>query len=213
MNGVQNFKGDETELKLKSVAMPAFNLTLNSLNDMFENASNSEVFLLSLYDEGRMPYAQRVKREVFVPFIRKALENFPFVGTFDSYIFILREIFGADSDLFFEISDPGKFSVSVNASVDILFEAIAREHDNGVYTFFDLITSDGDNLVYKGLSGIETEAELYLLFAEIMPAGIVPTISLDFFLKSVFYGEDDSGEFDMLTSFNDNIIFIEVLGG
>lgn len=209
----QNFKGDSTELKFKAAGLPAFDITLNSLKELFDGGYDSEKFLLMLYDEGRMPYSQRIKREVFVQFIRKALENFPFIGSFDSYIFILREIFGLDTDLIFDVEEPGKLSIAVNASSDVLYEAIVREYDNGVYTFFNLSTSDDDDIVYKGLSGIETEAELYLLFAEIMPGGIVPTISLDYFLKSTFYGEDGSGAFDILTSFDDNIIFIEVLGG
>jgi hypothetical protein len=210
---VQNYKGDETELKFKASGMPAFDLTIDGLEEFNQQAYNTDAFLLMLYDEGRMPYSQRVKREVFVAFMRKALENFPFIGNFESYLFILGEIFGKESVIFFEIPAPGKLSISVDASSDILYEATARELSSGAYTFYELVDMDGNELVYKALSGIETEEELYLLFSEIMPAGLVPTISLDFFLKSTFYGAEPGAEFDIITSLNDTLIFIEVSGG
>lgn len=213
MIALQTYKGDETELKYKRAGESFLDTISGSLDELYSGADTSDAFLLMLYDEGRVPYSQRIKREAFVRFIKGALENFAFIGSFDSYIFILREIFGPETDLIFEIPAPGKLEISVNASSDLVFEAIGRELESGSYSFFNISTSDGDDLVFKGLAGIETEAELELLFSEIMPAGLAPTVSLDFFLKSTFFGEDGTGEFDMLTSFDDNIIFIEVLGG
>lgn len=209
----QNFKGDETELKYKESAFPALDLQSQALDLFLAGSEATSDFLLMLYDEGRMPYSNRIKRDVFVQFINGAFLNFPFIGTFESYIFILREIFGPDSDIFFEIPAAGKLNISIDASSDITFDAIARELNDGVYEFYNISTSDGDDLAFKGLSGIDNEADLRLLFSEILPAGIFPTFSLDFFLKSQFYGEDTDGVFDILTSFDDNLIFIEVSGG
>lgn len=213
MTVLQSYKGDETELKYQGAAKPFFDNISGALDEFYEKGSTTDDFLLMLYDDGRMPYAQRIKREAFVGFIKGALDNFPFIGSFDSYIFILREVFGADSDFIFDIPAPGKLEISVNAASDLVYDFIAREIIDGGYSFFNVSDMDGNDIVFKGLSGIETEAELKLLFAEIMPAGIFPTISLDYFLKSVLEGEDTDGVFDILTSFNDNIIFIEVLGG
>jgi len=209
----QKFKGDETELKYEVSAKPVLDLISGSLDELLEGAELTDAFLLMLYDEGRIPYSNRIKREVFVQFIKGAFLKFPFMGSFESYIFILREIFGPDTDLIFEVPAPGKLNLSVNASSDLVYDFIARELDSGFYTFYNISTSDGDDLVFKGLAGIETESELALLFSEIMPAGIFPTISLDYFLKSTFYGEDTDGVFDMITSIGDSLIFIEVSGG
>lgn len=209
---LQNYKGDEIELKYRNAATGNMDIISNSLNEFFINGGTVDDFLLMLYDSGRVPYSNRIKREAFVSFYKGALENFAFIGTFDSYVFILREIFGPDSDLIFEVPAPGKLSIAVNASSDIISEAIVRELSSGEYSYFNLSTGDGDDIVFRGLSGIETEAELYLLFSEIMPAGLVPTISLDYFLKSTFYSVEGSDVFDMITRFGDELIFIEVLG-
>jgi hypothetical protein len=210
MSEYQNYKGDETELKYKAVGNEVFMATNQDLNDFKEGAYNCGEFLLMLYDEDRTPYSDRIPRDSFVSFYRKALENIPFIGNFESYLFILREIFGQDVDVFFEVPAAGKLNISVNPFTDTLFDAIVRELVSGVYEYYDLITSDGDELAYKTLPGVETEAELNLLFSEIIPAGIFPTVSLDFFVKSTFYGVDDDGESDIITSFDDTIIFIEV---
>lgn len=208
----QDYKGDETELKYKNAGSPAYESISDALDEMMLGASTTDDFILMLYDDGRYPYSQRIKRDAFVNFIRGALNNFPFIGSFDTYIFILREIFGPDTDLIFTVPGPGELEISVNASSDIVSEFIGREVSGGGYVFFNLSDDDGNDIVFKTLAGIETEAELNLLFAEIMPAGIFPTIALDFFLKSTFYGEDTGGVFDMITSFDDNFIFIEVGG-
>ncbi len=210
---VQNYKGDETELKYSAAAAPVLDVISGSLDEYFLNGDLTDQFLLMLYDENRVPYSKRIKREVFAQFIKGAFESFIFMGSFESYIFILKEIFGTDSDLTFEVTAPGKLSISVNASSDITYEALARELDSGEYTFYNIATSDFDDLVFKGIAGIENEADLALLFSEVLPGGIVPTMSLDFFLKSYFYGQDDDGVFDIITSFSDNIIFFEVSGG
>lgn len=212
MTTVQNFKGDDLELKMRAAAEPALELTENALNDFYENGEQSSPFLLMLYDEGRMPFSSRIPRDVFINFFRKMVENFPFVGNFESYLFILREIFGAESEILFEVPAPGKLNISVNAISDVIYEALARELVSGSYSFFNIATQDGDDLLFRGLAGIDTEHELSLLFAEIMPGGIVPGISLEFFTKSTFIGEDDSGVFDVIDSSGNDLIFIEIGG-
>ncbi len=212
-NQVQNFKGDETELKMRASAEPAFDVVDTALDDFYENGGECSPFLLMLYDEGRAPYSNRIGRDVFVSFIKRALDNFPFVGNFETYNFILREIFGAESDIIFTVPAPGKLSISVNAVADAAFEFVARELEDGQYSFFTIGTLDGvDDIVFRGVSGIESEAELKLLFSELIPGGIVPEIFLEFFTKFSFIGEDGDGVFDVITDLGDEIIFVEIGG-
>lgn len=206
---VQNFKGDAVELKMQACATPAFQITGTALDSFLEGGADSDPFLLMLYDEKRMPFSDRVTRNVFVPFIKKALLNFPFIGNFESYIFILKEIFGADAEVIFDVPAEGHLLVSVNAAAGLSFEAIGREYKDGVYEFFNLITQDGEQIIFSGIAGIETEKELSLLFSEIIPAGIFPEISLDFFSKSVFIGYEGTDIFDVTDHIGNQIIFIE----
>lgn len=208
----QVFKGDALEIKMRASAEPAFDLASGALNDFYQGGEDCDEFLLMLYDEGRMPFSERIGRDVFVPFIRKALSNFPFIGNFESYLFILREIFGEESEILFDVTDPGELSISVNASSDFGYEFLGREFYSGTQHFFTLTTQEGDDLIFRGVAGIETEHELSLLFSEIMPAGIFPSVALDFFEKYFFVAEEDSTQFDVIDHLGNQIIFIEVGG-
>lgn len=209
---VQLFKGDAEELKYKAAADQVFNATEVALDDFYENGAQCEPFLLMLYDEGRVPFSQRINRDVFVSFVKRALENYPFIGNFESYLFILREIFGAESEILFDVPAPGKLAISVNSIADVIYQFIGRTVISGGYETFDVVTSDGDELVFRGLSGIDSERELGLLLSEIIPNGVFTTFSLEFFTTYSFVGEDDDGEFDMVTHLGDQLIFVEIGG-
>lgn len=207
----QLFKGDATEIKMKAVMDPVFDLTNTGLDDFYQNGFDCATFLLELYDADRMPFSERINRDAFIQFIKLALTNFPVIGTFESYIFILTSIFGVDSDVTFDVTAPGKLSISVDAYSEVMSDFIGRELTDGVYSYFDMLTSDMDELQFRGISGIQTQYELQLLFSEIMPAGIIPTITLNFQVE-YFWLAQDGGPVDMLDSFGNDFIFIE-LGG
>jgi hypothetical protein len=186
---VQSFKGDALETKMQAVM----------------EGGISDPFLLMLYDEGRVPFSERIGRNVFVSFIKKALENFPFIGNFESYIFILKEIFGPESNIFFEILAPGKLKISIDSAIDVVFDFIGRELVSGDFETFSLTTKDGYSLQFRGILGIDSQYELSLLFAEIMPAGLAPTVA--FFTLYEFF--TDAGD-NVLDSFGNQIVFYEL---
>jgi hypothetical protein len=203
---VQNFKGDAIELKMQEVANPLFDLTNIALDEFYEGGFEANEFLLMLYDESRMPFSERINRDAFVPFVKQALINFPVIGTFEVYLFILVSIFGADSEIRFYVTDAGKLEIDVEAATNSEFTFIGRQFVDGSYEFFDMIDSEGDTLILRGVAGIDTEYELNLLFSEIMPAGITPAITLGFFDISDFVDDDD----DFITDDDDTgIIFVE----
>lgn len=189
----QNFKGDATELKMQAVGDPLFEVTDTALDEMYSEAFDAAPFLLAMYDDGRMPFSQRINRDTFVEFIRQALSNFPFTGTFEVYLTILRAIFGEESEIRFYVDTAGALEIDVEAVADATFTFFGREFIDGAYTFFDMITQDGvDTLVFRGIIGIETEYELNLLFSELMPVGITPTITLGFFEISDWVDDEDN---------------------
>lgn len=202
----QNFKGDATELKMQDVADPLLDLTDIALDEFYSDGFNANDFLLKMYDDGRMPFSERINRDAFVDFIKDALINFPFIGTFEIYLTILKAVFGEETEIRFYVTTPGALSIDVAAVGNSIFQFVGREFVSGQFEFFDMIDSDGDLLVFRGIIGIETEYELNLLFSEMMPAGIVPSISLDFFTISDW--EDETG--DLIEDDDGNgIIFIE----
>jgi hypothetical protein len=204
---MQNFKGDDLEKKFEAVGQPSLDITGIALDDFTVGAFEASPFLLMLYDSGRMPFSNRIPRKVFVDFIKKALENFPVTGTFEAYLFVLRQIFGDASEIFFDIPNPGKLEIDINATATLEFEFLGREFVSGAYQFFDITDDDDNILVFRGIAGIDTEHELKLLFSEIMPIGITPNVALTFYLFYSFIADDGD---NMITDIGDQILFREI---
>ncbi len=202
----QKFKGDDTELKMEAAAKPAFDSVSLGLDRFMADGYNASPFLLMLYDEGRAPFSDRVPREAFVEFIKEALTRFPFTGTFESYIFIIEAIFGAGSGVIFDVPAPGKLEMLVNASSSVEFPLLFREIVDGAEVEGNIVTSDGDIFTASGISGIDSEFELEMMLAEIIPAGIFPTVTLAFFSLYNFVDDVDDGIVDEL---GNQIVFIE----
>jgi hypothetical protein len=203
---VQYFKSDSIELKMNSVVDPLFQAIDAGLDEFYSDGFDSNPFLLMLYDEERVPFSNRVPRVAFVDFIKQALINIQFTGTFETYLLILKSIFGDDSEIRFYVPSPGIIQIEVEAVTNSGFGVLVREIVDGSYVFYDLIDSDGDEFIFRGVIGIESEYELNLLFNEIIPAGLSPDISLAFFVISDFVDDDDSFVIDD----NDmGIIFVE----
>jgi hypothetical protein len=206
----QKFKGDALELKMISAGEPVFDLTNLALDEFYANGFDCAPFLLKLYDDKRMPFSNRIPRAAFVEFIREALRNFPVTGTFESYIFVLKSIFGPDTGIFFDVPAGGKLEIDIEAVANTEFDFIGRVFSEGEYEFFNVVDYDGSILTFRGVPGISSEYELNLLFSEIMPGGIVPTILLEFITRYDWISEE-AGEFSEMTDHLDNqIIFYEV---
>lgn len=203
----EKFKGDDTELKFDATFAAVFDQTSVAKDQFLSQGFDASPFILMLYGERRIPFSERVKQEAFVEFYKEVLKRFPFVGTFDSYIFILTAIFGAASEITFDVTGPGVLEIDVNADSTLVFDFIGRDELGDT---FEMIDDVGNILEFRGLAGIETVAELELLFSEIMPAGISPHISLSFYSKYIFIGEDGVGEFEVLDNLGNNIVFTEL---
>lgn len=209
---MQNFKGDALELKMQSIAEPVFDQTDLALDEFYSGGFDSNAFLLMLYDDKRMPFSERIARESFIQFISSALTNFPFIGTFDSYLFILTAIFGADSDIQFDVPAAGKLDIAIESYSEVTFDFLVRELVDGEYVFYTLSTFEDDDIVLRGVPGIQNEYEMNLMFSEIIPAGIYYTFTLNFKVKSFWISEEGGDFFDMTDYLGNQIIFIE-LGG
>jgi hypothetical protein len=202
----QYFKGDETEIKMHDAAAPAFDLCDAALEAFYSGAYTANDFLLSLYDQGRMPFSARVPRAAFVDFYKQALVNFPVTGTFEAYIFIIRSIFGETTEIQFEVPAAGKLNILVDAAASTEFGWQVKEYSGGEYVYSDMVTLDDQELQFRGISGIENEAQLNALLSELIPAGIFPTVTFQVFDISNFVDFDGESILDYL---DNEIVFFE----
>lgn len=204
---MKQFKeGSANELKFIEAGASAFDVTSDSLDSMFEGASTSTPFLLMLYDEGRVPYYQRIKRDAFVNFYKEALTWFPTMGTFEAYLFILRAVFGVESEFFFDSSDPGTLQITINIANEFTFDFIGYDSIGE----FEMVTDEGDTLVFRSVSGLESEYDVELFFSELIPIGIIPTFNINFYDYSYFVAEDDSTLYDVIDDDGNQIVFYEI---
>ena len=205
----EKFKNDPPELKMELSAKPAFDLCSAALDDFYAGKYEASPFLLMLYDEGRMPFSTRVPRDSFVDFIKEALKRFPFTGTFETYLFILKKIFGEESVVLFEVPAPGKLEISVSGAATIQYDFTVREFIDGAFLDSQIVDGDGDTITFTGISGIDSEYKLKQLLAEIIPGGIFPTVTLDIFTLSDFVADEGGDPIQILDSDGNQIIFIE----
>lgn len=208
----QYFKGNADEIKIDTCGSQIMDLTSESLDQFFDECFDTVDFLLMLYDEGRMPFSDRIPREAFVAFLIECIANANFIGTYESYIFLVNRIFGAGSSVFFGAISAGTLEMQVSSSNSIGFDFVARElNEAGSYDFFEIITHLGENISFVGFPSIESEAELKQLLSEFIPAGIYPDITLVLFTTSLFL-VSDGGDFTIIDDQANDIIFFE-LGG
>lgn len=209
---VQNFKGDDTELKMQAVAEPAMTVCSNSLDAYFAGAYSASDFLLAVYDAGRMPFSERVPRDSFVDFFNQALQMFPFTGTFESYCFILKSIFGEESEILFEVTAPGKLQITVDSEALLNFDWILTERVDGVDVVYEMVTSDGYTLGFTGIPGIDSQSKIEQLISELIPNGIVPIVIFEQFDVSNFVANDDMGVLDsVVDTLGNQIVFFELI--
>lgn len=205
------FRGNAEEIKVADAAKEAFDLTQSSLDEMLSGASTSDAFLLSLYDIEKVPYHERIVRAAFPAFYREAINWFPKTGTFEAYIFVIRAIFGEDAEIYFDLSTPGALKISINTESEVLFDFIGRDLDeDGNYEEFKILTHDGDFLEFGVLSGISTDSEVELLFSEMIPMGIIPSLFINYYEFSTFIAEEGSTDPEVITEDGDTILFYEI---
>lgn len=206
----QKFKGDILELQVEAAAQPAFDSVRIGLDDFYDGGYQASDFLLMLYDQGRMPFSERVPRDSFVAFIKQALPNAQVTGTFESYLFIIKAIFGELSEVLFDVPGPGKLSMLVNASDVIEFDFEGREFVDGAFETFTIETSDDEGLQFRAIAGINSAGQLSQLLSELIPAGIFPAITLDVFALYYFVAEDSLGNLDsIIDNLGNQLVFFE----
>lgn len=202
-------RSDPKEQKIDDVFAPVMDQVGQGLDAFYAAGYNSAPWLLQLYDTKRVPFADRIGRDAFVPFIREALQRFPVIGTFDTHLFILWAIFGLDSEITFTVPIAGVLNIDVNATSSLEFEWVGYD-DEGT---FEIVDESGEAIVFRGIAGIETQEELELLFAEILPGGISPHFTLTFFSLSDWIAEYSADTYDdMVDGSAEQLIFKEIGG-
>lgn len=176
---VQFFK--ETDLKEKRVyeiLKPLFD-NLSNERDLFFTDSYSNFMLgQAIWDADASPLANVIPREIFRTSFSSIFESFLEAGSFEGYLNVFRQVFGANVDVTFTVPSAGKLLIDIVASDLELDFFTVREIISNSYIYDNLITQDLDNIMLRSVKGITTQYELEQMLFELVPSGIYTQITL-----------------------------------
>lgn len=201
-------KNDAVEAKVSAVPEAALSVIDTAQDEFFEGAPTCAAFLLSLYDAGRLSFSDRIGREYFLSFFRELVANAEELGSFEVILFVLRAVFGEDTEIFFEVPAPGKLEIDIASYDDMLFSVVGVDEDGETA----LISEEGDEIIGSQVLGIETEAELRNLLAEIVIGGVYFTPSINFFTRYFLVADEGGDPIDVVDDEGNQIIGTEIGG-
>jgi hypothetical protein len=174
----QFFKGDPTELKFYNAGKPALDNYNDEKDAFFEDAFNC--FLLGdlLYDTNRSPLANAIPKAIFRESFSTVFDAFLVAGSAESYLTVFRKVFGEDVEVTFNVPGPGKLEIQINATTFETYNFVARRIENNAYVTDQVITQDGDHIVFQTVKGFESQYDLEQMLFELVPDGIWTVITL-----------------------------------
>lgn len=175
---MQFYKGDADEIKFYESIKPILNQLSVEKDDFFDEAFECFVLGEVLWDSGAIPLKNAIKREIFREAFFAIFNAFVYVGTFESYLTVFRAIFGDDVDVTFTVPGPGKLNIDIVAAGIALSNFVARRIEDNAYILDNVVTQDGDQIVFQSIKGFESQYELEKMLFEMVPDGIYTEISL-----------------------------------
>ncbi|WP_424244959.1 hypothetical protein Dip510_000067 [Elusimicrobium posterum] len=218
----QPFKNDNLELKFSGSAEKVFTELKQTLADWFENAYTDQKFGGVLYDNNVTPLTGTIARDIFIKNFNQIFEKWRYVGSFESYLYVFKHIFGESSRINFEKISPAHLKINITTDNTTLFKWIATTKDSASNFLEDEMTDElGNSIVFQQQLGINDFREVQAVLNSLNPAGIFLDVNFEIrppapsncfydrvskkFFESMFttpfvYGEDADGKFIENTS-------------
>lgn len=177
---MQYFKGDALELKFEAAAVPILTILSGEKDQFYDQAYEVQDLGGVIFDSKLAPLTNAIPRDVFRLAFKEIFDAFIKVGTFEAYITVFKKIFGDSVSIVFTVPGPGKLGIVIGASELELSEFITRYIEMNAYVFDEVITHDGDQIVFQTVMGLSSQYELEQMLFEMVPAGIFTDITLNF---------------------------------
>lgn len=174
----QFFKGDVEELKYYNSGNPEMTVLSGEKTDFFNDAYNCYILGEIIWDSGRSPLANAIPRDIFRTSFSALYDSFILAGSFESYLSVFRQVFGDDVTVVFTVPAPGKLEIDIEAEGIELSAFIARRIVSNAYVYDQVVTQDGDRIVFQSVKGLESEYELNQMLYEMVPGGVFTDITL-----------------------------------
>ncbi len=175
---MQAFKeNDATEAKVRAVFHDVFS-AVGAQKDAFYNGAYTAYALGDVLAATGEPIAGVIPLSIFRTSFPMIHQVYTRPGTFDFYLELFKKVWGDDADIQFTVPGPGQLQIDIVALSAARYQAVARIIEDNEYVRYNLQTQDGENLIFLGTAGLQTEREAENLVRELHPEGVWVTINL-----------------------------------
>lgn len=165
-------QNDATEKKVADAASPALALCGDALDEFFAGAETCFRLGDVIFELKRAPLTDAISQETFRRGFYALFQLFKRPGTFEYYLSVFRAIFGENVYVEFSIPGPAQLKINLTVLDTSLENAAYREVVGITYEVGDLLTSDGDELIFQVDLGPKSQSEFDAIMLELVPAGI-----------------------------------------
>lgn len=174
----QYYKGDEPELKFYNSIQPTLAIHSTYKNEFELEAFSCFVLGEILFDNQLSSLTNAIPREIYRETYAQLFEVFRLGGTFESFIDVFKRIFGDDVVVDFTVPAPGKLLIDIEAAGLQLSPWVAKSISGDAFIFDNIVDDEGDNIVFQGIKGFETQEEVETMLFQLVSAGIYTEITL-----------------------------------
>ena len=177
---MQYFKGDPIEIKFDEAGAPLLDGISADRTEFFNDAYDTAPLGDLLQVTGRAPLSNAIPNDIWRGSFAEIFNSFLLAGSAESYLTVFRKIFGENVEVTFTIPGPGKLLIYIVTSDLETFHWVGRHVEDNAYVYDNIVTQDGDQLIFQSIKGFQSEYELNAMLFEMVPAGIWTVITLTF---------------------------------
>lgn len=167
----QNFNGDSLELKFCGSFDLVFKDMRTALLALLEKSYGDKALGYTLYDAPATPLNSVFERDVFALYYDAIFKSFPYAGSFESYIFILKKLFGEQAGITFEILAPAAIRIEIASDkntwfkwIESIIQKIKISDDNGNIIHFRRALQMTDHYKVRSILNIFKNPGVYIEF-------------------------------------------------
>lgn len=183
---VQKLINDREENKFFNVWLQLFQQTMSDLQDYYNLVYESDLLGQLIFDNQLSEIAKIINRDLFIKTYWQIFNEETKNGTVDAHLYILYAIFGSNATIYVDQQSPLYIKYLIETNTITLNNWLTKQGDQ-------MITTDGDRLMFRSILSQLTNAELANLLKATANYGEV----LDFEIET----DVDENDFGSVTQF------------
>lgn len=170
----QAFKGDDTELKIAGAAREVFQKLAADLRAWYDGAYTGSGLGALLYDNRLTMIADKMTRQAFIDNYGALLAQWEYPGSFESYLYVLRSVFGPEAAVKFTRLAPGALGIEVTAYRNEMHRWLAQAEAGAR----NIKTESGAALCFALPKTVLSAGQVIAVLETLIPAGIFVDLNL-----------------------------------